>query len=136
MNLSFFFNSFILLTLYDFRLPPKVALGIITAVIYYVVAYMYALSWPNVVILTFLFTEFVLRIIFVLAIMGIPVSFHYHILKGRDVSSKLLSVLLITVGYYIWYNLLGFSFFASSMLCFVSTEIALRAIVLCLLRGL
>ena len=136
MNLSFFFNSFILLTLYDFRFPPKVALGIITAVIYYIVAYVYALSWPYVVLWTFLLTEFALRILFIFAIMGIPVSFHYHILKGRHVSPKIYSIVLISIGYLLWYYVLDFPLGYASLLCFVSTEIALRAIMLCFLAGL
>jgi len=136
MNLSFFFNSFILLTLYDFRFPPKVFLGIISSIIYYIVAYVYALSWPYVVILTFLLTEFALRILFVFAIMGIPVSFHYYILKGRDLSPKIYSIVLISLGYFLWYYLLDFPLGLASLLCFVSTEIAIRAIMLCLLRGL
>jgi hypothetical protein len=136
MNLSFFFNSFILLTLYDFRIPPKVALGIIAAVIYYIVAYVYALSWSYIVILTLLFTEFALRVIFIFAIMGIPVSFHYHIFKGNDLSPKIYSVVLISIGYFLWYYILGFPFASASLLCFISTEIAVRAIMLCLLAGL
>jgi len=135
MDLSCLLHSFVFLTVIDSRLSPKVYLAGCSVGVYCMSTFVFSLTPLYASLVTFLAAEMSLRLFFLLVLF--PESFLYHAFRAEgDSSAKLFAGLLVGLSFIAWYALLGGNLVLTTVLTFLTAEVFVRSLMLCLVQGM